>query len=113
MVMRPGNIIKVTRNGQSVAAQFVLKRESVGDLLRVFPGLRDPDSEADFRCEWSQESEQFYIYMSLASAVRAGMAEVVGHAEVPKTPDIDDIIIESVNAAGLIARVREGWSGDD
>jgi hypothetical protein len=77
-----GDVIEVQTKSGLAYAQYALKKEQWGALLRILPGLfeqRPPDL-----CELVKAKERFVTFFPLQAAINRKIFDAVGNCDVPE-----------------------------
>lgn len=80
--VRIGDVIEIATQRGLGYAQYVLKKERLGALIRILPGLFD-ESPANL-CDHVVEKERFVTFFPLQAAVNQGIFEVVENCRLPQ-----------------------------
>lgn len=107
--IRIGDIVEIPTNKGLSYAQYVLKKEKWGALLRILPSFFDARPN-DFS-KIVHEKECFVTFFPLQAAISREIFEVVGNAEIPAHA----LTFPLFRAAGFIDRegkVLDWWLWD-
>lgn len=107
--VKEGDIIEIPTARGLAYAQYVLKKERWGSLLRVLPGFH-PVRPDDF-AEVVRRQERFVTFFPLQAAVSRKIFEVVAREEVPEAARSFPLF----RAAGFIdpgGKVQDWWLWD-
>ncbi len=80
--IRIGDIIEIATKRGFAYAQYVLKKERWGALIRILPGVFH--ERPHNLCELVAEKEKFVTFFPLQAAVNRNIFEVVANCDVPK-----------------------------
>ena len=81
--IRPGDVIEIPTSRGLAYAQYVLKKEQWGALIRILPGFfKERPSEI---CEVVKAKEQFVTFFPLQAAVNRKIFEVFENCDVPQS----------------------------
>ncbi|PYS20608.1 MAG: hypothetical protein DMF72_20345 [Acidobacteria bacterium] len=77
-----GDIVEIPTNRGFAYAQFVLKKDRWGALIRILPGLFD--ERPDKLCDLAPKKETFVTFFPLQAAVNKNIFEVVDNCDIPQ-----------------------------
>ena len=81
--IKVGDIVEISTNKGFAYAQYVLKKERWGALIRILPGLFD-ERPGDL-CELAAKESRFVTFFPLQQAVNKDIFQVVANCEVPES----------------------------
>ncbi len=107
--IRPGDVIEIPTSRGLSYAQYALKKDQWGALLRILPGFFE-QKPRDL-CELVKEKEEFVTFFPLQAAVNRKIFAVVESCEVPERARHFPLF----RAAGYVDRtgkVHDWWLWD-
>jgi len=105
MKLNKGDVFKILSTKRNVYIQYILKDETMGQLIRVFaPDVKSVSGPRDIK----ERKELFYVFFPLGSALRRKLVVKIGSSDLPGGQQLPKFMKApfGINAAGKIT----SWS---